>query len=73
MTYTYTTQAQVRKAFWEMVREFKPAGVTPRQITSYSGKGKMHNTDTRCAFSDFIDALEKNGEISEALAQRVTL
>ena len=30
-------------------------------------------TDTRCAFVDYVDALQKSGEISEALAARATL
>ncbi len=68
---TYTTQKQVRAAFWRECGSIP--GVTPRRITAYSGKGKMHNTDTRVAFVDFVDMLERNGEISEALANRVTL
>jgi hypothetical protein len=69
----YTTQKQVRAAFWEMVREFKPQGVTPRRITNYSGNGKMHNTDTRCCFCDWLDAEEKAGNLAPGLAERVTL
>jgi hypothetical protein len=67
----YTTQKQVRAAFWE-AHEGVP-GITPRKIRNYSGNGTMHNTDTRCAFCDYVDSLSKNGDISEALAQRVTL
>jgi hypothetical protein len=67
----YTTQQQVRAAFWEAHRGV--SGITPRRITNYAGNGKMHNTDTRCAFCDYVDALSKNGEISQKLAQRVTL
>lgn len=65
----YTNQKQVRAAFWE-------AGypnVSKRKIRDYSGKGTMHDTDTRCAFVDFVDMLCRNGEISETLAERVTL
>ena len=67
-----TTQRQIRKAFWDMERSgyFK---IQRKRITSYDGKSKMHNTDTRCAFVAFVDYLSKSGEISEALAQRVTL
>jgi hypothetical protein len=70
-----TTQKQVRKAFWEAWRrgEFEGLSVTPRQITNYSGNGKMHNTDTRCAFVDFVDMLSKSGQLAEGLANRVTL
>lgn len=70
-----TTQKQVRAAFWEAYRrgEFKGLDVTPRRITNYSGNGKMHNTDTRCAFVDFVDSLSKSGELKDGLAERVTL
>jgi hypothetical protein len=69
--YSMTTQKQVRAAFWEAHRGLP--GITPRRITHYSGNGKMHNTDTRCAFCDYVDALSKDGQISQELAQRVTL
>lgn len=71
----FTTQKQVRAAFWECARngDFAPLDVTPRKIRNYSGNGTMHNTDTRCTFNDWVDALSKNGEISQSLAQRVTL
>lgn len=70
-----TTQKQVRAAFWQAWREgqFKGLNVTPTRITDYSGIGKMHNTDTRCAFVDFVDSLAKNGQLPEGLADRVTL
>lgn len=71
MSYTYTTQREVRRAFWEAHKGIP--NITPRRITNYSGNGKMHNTDTRCAFVDFVDALCKNGDISAELAERVTL
>lgn len=71
MTYTYTTQSAVRAAFWHECEGRN--GVTRRKITNYSGNGKMHNTDTRCAFADFIDTLCKNGEISQHLAFNVTI
>ena len=75
MAYTYTTQRQVRAAFWEAASngDFGSLNVTPRRITNYSGNGKMHNTDTRVCFCDFVDMLACNGDISEALAARVTL
>lgn len=71
----YTTQKQVRSAFWQAWREgqFRGMNVTPKRITNYSGNGKMHNTDTRTAFCDFVDQLSKSGEIAEGLAGRVTL
>jgi hypothetical protein len=70
-----TTQRQVRHAFWQAWREgqFRGMNVTTHRITDYSGQGKMHNTDTRSAFVDFVDSLNRNGELAEGLADRVTL
>lgn len=56
-----------------MVEEMRPSGVSRRRIPNYAGTGKMHNTDTRVAFSDFVDYLSKDGQISPELAGRVTL
>lgn len=70
-TYTYTTQRELRAAFFR--EHAGMPGISPRRITNYAGTGKMHNTDTRCAWCDWIDALNKNGEISDALANRATL
>ena len=69
-----TNQRDLRRAFWE-AHTPSPAGlnVTRKRITNYAGNGKMHNTDTRCAFCDFVDSLSKSGEISSELAYRVTL
>lgn len=69
MAYAFTTQSEARDAFWQFVEDFNvPA--SKRKIRDYSGHGKMHNTDTRTAF---VDSLARDGQISESLAQRVTL
>ena len=65
---TYTTQKQIRAAFWQAFPH-----LSRRKITDYTGTGKMHTTDTRCAFVDFIDALERSGQIKPDLADRATL
>lgn len=65
---TYTTQKQIRAAFWESYPD-----LPRRKITNYAGTGKMYQTDTRCAFCDFVDDLNKNGQISDQLANRATL
>jgi hypothetical protein len=64
----YTTQKQIRSAFWKAHPD-----LPRRKIPDYSGSGTMHFPDTRCAFSDFVDYLARDGQISDALAQRVTL
>ena len=66
-----TNQKDLRRAFWQ-AHEDNP-NVTRRRITNYSGNGKMHNTDTRCAWCDWIDAMSKDGTISQELASRATL
>jgi hypothetical protein len=71
MAYTITTQRELRRLFW--LDHANIPGVTKRRICNYSGNGKMHNTDTRCAFCDWLDAMSRNGTISQELAQRATL
>lgn len=67
---TMTTQKQIRAAFWR-----DHSGLYVRAIARGSlSKGQnAQDTDTRCAFVDYVDALQKSGAISEALAARVTL
>ena len=61
-----TTQTQIRQSFWEAHPQFKDDyKVTYRQ--------NQYCTDIRCAFVDYVDHLVENGDISEKLADRVTL
>ncbi len=71
MAYQITNQRDLRRAFWQEHKGLP--GITPRRIPNYSGNGKMHNTDTRCAWCDWIDAMSRDGQISQELAQRATL
>lgn len=68
MPYTYTTQRQVREAFWIDTPQADRV-----RIPDHSGNGKMYCTDTRCAFAAYVDMLLDSGMISESLANRVTL
>jgi hypothetical protein len=68
MKYRITSQKQLRSEFWETFPE-----LPRRRITDYSGTGKMHCTDTRCAFVDWLDALSKGGDVSQELAERATI
>lgn len=63
-----TNQKQIRAAFWEA----HPTAPR-RRIKDHAGTGLMYPTDTRCAFADFVDYLERSGQISPALADRATL
>ncbi len=58
-----TNQAQVRQAFWNAHHFVRRAGWTQND----------YPTDVRVAFVDYVDYLARDGQISEALAQRVTL
>jgi len=64
--YAYTTQREIRRAFWEQFPNLSRRKIGPPEHRSYT-------TDTRCAFVDFIDGLHRDGQISDALAQRTTL
>lgn len=66
--YTYTRTRDLRRAFWD-AHKHDPL-VNRTRIPSV---GNCYNTHTRCAFVDWIDHLEKSGQISADLAQRITL
>ena len=60
--YLYTNQKDLRKAFKEMVVE----------LEGLEAWLSMPITTKRCAFGDWTDSLQKNGDISEALRMRAT-
>lgn len=68
-----TNQKQIRAAFWEAFPDL------PRRRYRYSPNRSdktaqlVYPIDTRCAFVDFVDQLQRDGVISEALADRATL
>jgi hypothetical protein len=66
MTYTMTTQASVRDSFWNIHTEFQHEQRSRKRQNDYSAT-------IRSAFVEFVDGLQKSGQISEALAERVTL
>lgn len=64
---SYTTQAQVRDAFWKATYpRFQADRRSRKRQNGYSAT-------VRSAFVEFVEALQKSGEISEKLADRVTL
>ena len=69
----FTNQKQIRAAFWEAFPDL------PRRRYRYSPRRDdktaelVHPVETRCAFVDFLDALHRDGQVSDALAQRATL
>ena len=58
-----TTQQQIRRQFW----------LDHPDVLRKPGRQNDQVTDTRMAFVDYVDHLQRSGVISEALAQRVTL
>ena len=68
MSYQVTTQRELRRMFWQQF-----PNLPRKKITNYSGNGTMYRTDTRVTWCDWIDALSKDGTISQELAQRATL
>lgn len=62
----YTNQRDLRAAFWDTFPNLSRRKIGPPEHRSYT-------TDTRCAFVDFVDGLHRDGQISDALAQRTTL
>jgi len=62
----YTTQKQVRAAFWESYPQFKSEYRANKRQNDYS-------CDIRVTFVDFVENLRRDGLISEKLAYSVTL
>jgi hypothetical protein len=69
-TKSYTTQKQIRAAFWTAHPHFEEQA---RAAGIFSKRQNHHCATVRCAFSDFVDSLARDGQISEALANRTTL
>lgn len=67
---TIKTQTQVRENFWEFLREVNPGLASKYRRTK---RQNDYPTDIRVNFVDYVDNLRRNGEITEALAYRVTL
>ena len=68
-----TNQKQIRRAFWEMHPTANRKKYPARDWTRKDKSQRDYCTDTRCAFVDFLDHLARDGQISEALANRATL
>ena len=68
-----TNQAKIRAAFWAAHPTANRKRYPARDWTREDKTARDYCTDTRCAFVDFVDVLRRNGQISEALANRVTL
>lgn len=68
-----TNQKQIRAAFWAAHPTANRRRYPARDWTREDNTSRDYCTDTRCAFVDFLDHLQRAGQISEALALRATL
>lgn len=61
-----TTQKQIRESFWSGFPEF-------REFYRKSWRQNRYHAEIRTTFVDYVDSLARDGQISETLADRVTL
>jgi len=66
----YTTQKQLRDAFWENHPEFD---LQARQAGTRGKRQNSQPVDIRVAWCDFIDYCLRNGDISDELAEKAVL
>lgn len=66
-----TNQQDLRRAFWEA----HPTLIRRRHRYSWDGKSGelVHHVDTRVTWVDWIDYMQRTGQISADLAQRAEL
>lgn len=64
MTYQISTLTALRAAFWEAHPLFKRRGRT---------KQNYYEINIRMAWCDFVEHAQRNGDISETLANKATL
>lgn len=65
-----SSQKQIREQFWAANPDFE---FQAREVGIFSKRQNEHCATVRCAFVDFVDSLQKSGQITEKLANRVTL
>ncbi len=58
--------SEIRKAFWQSFPEFK-------HEHRKTWRQNQYRADIRCTFIDFVESLQRDGQITESLAKRVTL
>jgi len=65
-----TNQQQIRASFWESFPHLEKHALKWGIKTAPQNR---HNAETRTAFVDFVDHLQKSEQITETLANRATL
>lgn len=66
--YVITSQKELRRSFWEYCKEL--GGEFEKEANK---KKRSFNLDMNMAFTDYMDALCKDGVISQRLYDRATL
>jgi hypothetical protein len=67
--YYITNQKDLRREFWAT----HPTASHKRYKYGNTNEHNDYVTDTRCMWVDWLDYMQKSGEISQALAERATL
>jgi len=67
--YPITTQRELRRRFWQ---EHPQLAHLKRRTVDF-GNGKQHVADVRVAWCDWLDAMAKSNQISQALLYKATL
>lgn len=65
-----TNQKDLRLAFWAANPDFE---FQAREAGIFSKRQNSHCATVRCSWVDFVDMMQKSGQISSKLAHRVTL
>lgn len=73
LSLTRPNYATIRRMFWESHPQFKRRMVRVHNGYYRFATQNEYNTDTRCAWVDFVDSLYRNGEITQEQAGDVTL
>ncbi|BAQ84204.1 hypothetical protein [uncultured Mediterranean phage uvMED] len=74
MNYTFTTQPEIRKAFWQGLDSALFTHILYRKLDALEND-EVYNykAHVKCEFVEFVDRLRRDELISECLAKRVTL
>ena len=64
------TKNEIRANFWQMLQETAPHLAKMKRVKKTQND---YPADIRCAFVDYTDQLARSGEISQRMADNITL
>ena len=75
MKYEITTQKELRKAFWQGYKTINNINIIKlyNQVTGKPLTQNEYNATIRSEWCEFVDAMQKDGIISERLSNKATL